>query len=81
MTSEEFEAAVEGCAPLLEDLPSERREDLSELIEETRRRFEEVTQSIGRAREALDDWRLVQKYLLFDREASQREAQEQSGWT
>jgi hypothetical protein len=45
------------------------------LVEESRRRHAQIKDDAVRAREALDDWRLIQKYLLFDEEARQREAQ------
>ena len=74
MYDRQFEETVRRSALVAASLPTPQREQLLALIEETRRRHGEVRTWVARARAALDDWRLVQKYLVFDREARQREA-------
>ena len=74
MTDEAFEAKLRETMEKIEALPAPRRGPLLHLLEQTRGRHAEICHSIRRARDILDDWRLRQKYLLFDYEAGLREA-------
>ena len=73
MNKEHFEKRIKEMSALAATLPKPERDRLERLIEETRARHELIQDSVKRALEALDDWRLHQKYLIFDREASRRE--------
>ncbi|UCE60864.1 MAG: hypothetical protein JSU63_03760 [Phycisphaerales bacterium] len=73
MIDERFEARMREVSALIETLPEDQRKRLEQLIEETRERHQLVQESVVRAHNALDDRRLWQKYLLFDREACLRE--------
>lgn len=70
MRDEQFEQSLQRC---LDELPADKREPIQQLVEETRSRHEDIKSSLQRAIHALDDWRLLQKYQLFDLEARQRE--------
>ena len=75
MSNEQFEAAMQRAMAAMESLPVEQREKLMVVVEETRRRHERIQQSVMVANEAMDDWRILQKYMVFDREAQARERQ------
>ncbi len=72
MDDERLEAAIRRCKSVMETLQQADQEDLASLLDETRRRDEEIKRGYRDAMDALGDWRLVQKYLLFDREARRR---------
>jgi hypothetical protein len=74
MTREAFEAQVEKTLATIAVLPEERRAPLLALVDEARRRHAEIAADVGRAREALDDWRIIAKYRVFDAEATARES-------
>ncbi|MCO6437482.1 MAG: hypothetical protein J5J06_10375 [Phycisphaerae bacterium] len=74
MTREEFEHRLQEIAAVIEELPEGERERLRGLLAETRRRYLDTNEALDRARTALDDWRIMAKYRLFDFEASLREA-------
>ena len=74
MGDQTFEAHIREIIAKINTLPEPHRGPLMALVEETRRRHTQIKDEAVRAREALDDWRLIQKYLLFDEEARQREA-------
>jgi len=73
MKAEEFDAALERCIRAINDLPEGKRSQLMELVNETRDHQQTVDVSLREALDAIDDWRLYQKYMLFDMEARQRE--------
>ncbi len=73
MRDEQFEQSLQRCLDALDELPADKREHIQKLVEETRLRHEDIKSSLQRAIHALDDWRLLQKYRLFDLEARQRE--------
>ena len=77
MNDEAFEAKLKEVRDRIDSLPQAHREHLLELIEETRRRHLTIHETSRKSRELLDDWRLAAKYLLFDREASRREADQE----
>lgn len=75
MLDTDFEAHIQETLSAIAMLPEPQRTQLLTLVDETRERQRQNRESARRARSSLDDWRLLQKYLLFDREARQREAQ------
>ena len=74
MNDEAFEAKIKEVCDHIDSLPQAHRERILELVEETRQRHLTIHENSRKSRELLDDWRLAAKYLLFDREASRREA-------
>ena len=75
MLDAEFEAHIQETLSAIAALPEPQRSQLLTLVDETRERYRQTQESARRARSSLDDWRLLQKYLLFDSEARRREAQ------
>ncbi len=74
MKEETFETAMQKHLADIESLPEEKRAKLLELADQTRSRHHQIQRDFRRAHDALDDWRLWAKYLLFDAEARLREA-------
>jgi hypothetical protein len=74
MEEQAFEAQLREIIAKINTLPEPQRAPLMALVEEARQRHAQIKDATARAREALDDWRLIQKYILFDHEARQREA-------
>lgn len=75
MREDQFEEALKRCLEAMEELPEPKKEELKKLVKETRLRHDHIQQSLNKALTALDDWRVYQKYRLFDREAKNREDQ------
>ena len=75
MDQQAFDAQLREIIAKINTLPEPQRAPLMALVEEARQRHARIKGATARAREALDDWRLIQKYILFDHEARQREAQ------
>ena len=73
MKEDQFEQALQRSLKVLDELPELKKEDLKRLIEETRKRYDQIKISFQEALAAVDDWRLIQKYYLFDQEARERE--------
>ena len=78
MKAEDFQAALERCIHQINKLPEAQRGRLMELVGQAKSRQLSVDDSLSEAMDAIDDWRLHQKYLLFDMEARQRELAEQA---
>jgi len=74
MTEEKFEQHLQELLSKIETLPESQRAPLLEMVEETRSRHRVIREATTRALSALDDWRLILKYRIFDAEARQREA-------
>ena len=74
MTKQEFNEHIDRILANIEGLPAAQRKAILEMAEDTRRRDQDIRDTMARAREALDDWRIVQKYRIFDAEATAREA-------
>lgn len=74
MSNEEFEAAIAECLKAISTVPEAERERLVKLVEETRRRHAALKVTQKDAMDSLDDWRILAKYILFDRDAAAREA-------
>ncbi len=73
MTREALEAHIAKIMDTLHTLPESRRTAIMQAVEETRKRHEKISESVQGAMDALDDWRLIQKYRVFDAEATARE--------
>ena len=73
MNDHEFQDKLGNLISQIEDLPSEKREELLQLAEETRGRREKIKQTIRGLQDSLDHLRLSVKYLVFDLEATRRE--------
>ena len=76
MTDETFDARILEARQRIDELPEEQRGPLLAALDETIRRHEELKHDFARMREAVDDWQLMVKYLIFDREATIRERNE-----
>lgn len=75
MTGDRFELQLQEILARIAALPEHHRTHLMKVVEETRERHRDVRESVARARDALDDWRILQKYRIFDLEATLRERQ------
>ena len=73
MNDHEFQDKLGDLIAQIEDLPSEKRDELLQLAEETRDRRERIKQTIRGLQDSLDHLRLSVKYLVFDLEATRRE--------
>lgn len=76
MTDEVFKAKLDEARTQINELPEGQRERLLVILAETQHRHEEMKQNFGRIHEALGEWQLMIKYLIFDREATRRELEE-----
>ncbi len=76
MTDETFLTRLAELNAKIETLPEANRAPLVALVEETRRRHEELKRSFAHIHDALGEWRLGMKYVLFDYEATRRERDE-----
>ena len=74
MQSRQFETHLQQMIDRIETLPESQRGPLMNLVDETRQRHKDIRDAARKGHDALDDWRLIQKYRIFDAEARQREA-------
>jgi hypothetical protein len=74
MTNDRFEEQLQRILARLDTLSESQQALVRPMVEETRRRHVQIREAIARAHTALDDWRLVEKYRIFDAEARWREA-------
>lgn len=75
MKDEVFNARLTEARQRIESLPDEKRAPLMNLLQETKNRHHELKQSFSKVHEAVDEWRLMMKYLVFDRDALKRECE------
>lgn len=75
MTDQEFNEEMDRILAKIGDLPAAQREAVYATVNDTRKRHAEIQEATARTYAALDDWRLIQKYRIFDAEAQRREAQ------
>jgi len=75
MDEKEFQQKLGDLISQIDNLPSNDRERLGRLAEETKNRHERMRQTITDLQESLDYLRLSVKYLVFDLEATRRENQ------
>jgi hypothetical protein len=76
MNDEIFYKKLEEARTKIDALPEEDRVRLTALLDETQDRHKSIKKSMDRLRHALDDWRVHNKYLMFDLEATKREVKE-----
>ena len=73
MTEQQYDTKVREILAKIKGLPEAQRLAILALAEDTRKRHLDIQAATARACAALDDWRLVQKYRIFDAEARLRE--------
>ncbi len=76
MTDDLFRTKLNEALAKINELPADRRGSLMCVIEQIKQRHKEMNQSFEKLSDLWDESRLLMKYLLFDREASRREAEE-----
>ena len=76
MNDETFYEKLEEARTKIDALPEEDRTRLSTLLDETKDRHSQIKSGMQRLRHALDDWRVHNRYLVFDLEATKREVTE-----
>lgn len=74
VTDETYQQELAELEAKIRTLPGDRQAALVSLLQETQHRHAQIRQAIRTARDALDDWRLAMKYMLFDQEARCRES-------
>lgn len=73
MFDQSFQTRLDELLMKVRGLPSQEQGRLAGLIADTQRRHEQIALSATEAFNALADWRIAMKYLIFDREATMRE--------
>ena len=73
MNEDIFQTKISEARERINQLPEEQRGPLMAILNETMRRHEEMKQNFSRIHDALAEWQLMVKYLIFDREATIRE--------
>ncbi|MBI4581111.1 MAG: hypothetical protein HY718_15515 [Planctomycetes bacterium] len=76
MPEDTFNARIAEARSRINQLPDEQRGPLMAILNETVQRHEEMKQNFARIHDALGEWQLMVKYLIFDREATIRERDE-----
>ncbi len=79
MTNDDLGARLDRIDTLIETLPESERGRIRALVTETRERHARIAESSRQAIEALDDWRVRLKYIIFDIEATRRETDARQG--
>ncbi len=75
MTEQQFNQQLDQILGKIENLPDAQRKAIMAMAEDTRKQDQAIRAEMARTRDALDDWRLLQKYRIFDAEARLREEQ------
>jgi len=70
---ESFQSRLAELVAEISTLPQDQRARLEVLAEQTRRRHEQLKQTVGDIQEGIDFLRVCIKYLMFDLEATRRE--------
>lgn len=73
MTNDVFDSRIAEARERISQLPEAQRGPLMAILEETVRRHAEMKQNFARIHDAVAEWQLMVKYLIFDREATIRE--------
>jgi len=73
MTEQDFQTKLNELIGRIETLPTDERESLMRLADETKSRHARMKKTISDLQESLDYLRLSVKYLVFDLEATRRE--------
>jgi hypothetical protein len=76
MTDYTFNARISDAREQINQLPESQRGPLLAALDETVQRHEELKQNFARVHQAVGEWQLMVKYLIFDREATIRERDE-----
>lgn len=71
-----FDTRICEARERINQLPEGQRAPLLAILDETVRRHQEMRQNFSRIHDALAEWQLMVKYLVFDREATIRERDE-----
>lgn len=70
---QQHQRQLEKLLASIDQLTPEQQAALGPLVDETKRRQAEIDDAHHEAHDALDDWRLTMKYLVFTNEAKRRE--------
>jgi chromosome segregation ATPase len=73
MDEETFNNKLQELIQEIATLPADQRKRVIPLIEETKKRHQEIKDSVGKLEKSFAELRIYLKYLLFDLEATQRE--------
>lgn len=73
MNEDVFKTRIGEARQRIDQLPEEQRGPLMSILEETVQRHEEMKHNFAKINDALTEWQLMVKYLIFDREATIRE--------
>jgi hypothetical protein len=76
MTDEVFDTRISEAKDRINALPESQRGPLMAILSETIERHAEMKQNFARIHDAVAEWQLMVKYLIFDREATIRERDE-----
>ena len=76
MDSSTHDARLAELEARIAALPADQRAALAPLLAETKTRHAQIKRATAAARDALDDWRIAMKYMVFDWEARLREAKQ-----
>lgn len=76
MLDETFNTKITEARERISQLPEDQRGPLMTLLDETVNRHEEMKHNFARIHDAVAEWQLMVKYLIFDREATIRERDE-----
>lgn len=78
MQNGDIETTFQECVERMTSLPEEQRQRLFDLLNESRQRQETLLRMQREVLDAIDDWRISEKYRAFDLECRQRESQTQA---
>jgi hypothetical protein len=73
MNEAEFQKRLAELVAEIDTLPTDERDRLRKLADETKDRHEQIKKSVSSLQESIDFLRLGIKYMLFDLEATRRE--------
>jgi uncharacterized coiled-coil DUF342 family protein len=73
MNETDFQNKLGELIAQIDELPTEQRDELRKLAEETKARHDKIRATIRGLQDSLDYLRLSVKYLVFDLEATRRE--------
>lgn len=76
MTDDFFDTRIAEARDRIGSLPEDQRAPLMAILAETIERHAEMRQNFARIHDAVSEWQLMVKYLIFDREATIRERDE-----
>jgi hypothetical protein len=76
MNQDLFQTKIAEAQERINQLPDDQRGPLTAILQETVRRHEEMKLNFSKIHDALAEWQLMVKYLVFDREATIRERDE-----